>query len=75
MTETFRKLYFKSQSPVLVLHAPRSFANEVSAMKRETDLNRDTLSGGLAGMGFDTVRQIAIDEDWSALRFRVGLSR
>lgn len=35
-----------------------------------TDLNRDTLSGALTAWGIRPVRQIAIDETWSALRFR-----
>lgn len=35
-----------------------------------TDLNRDILGGALAGEGVQPVRQVAIDEVWSALRFR-----
>lgn len=35
-----------------------------------TDLNRDTLARAAAGLGIRPVRQIAIDEVWSALRFR-----
>lgn len=35
-----------------------------------TDLNRDTLAKSLNGQGVQPVRQIAIDEIWSALRFR-----
>lgn len=35
-----------------------------------TDLNRDILAKSLAGRGVQPVRQIAIDEVWSALRFR-----
>jgi hypothetical protein len=42
------------------------------AGKLGTDLNRDTLAGSLAGQGVQPVRQIAIDEVWSALRFRPG---
>lgn len=34
------------------------------------DFNRDSGWGVLHAHGFDTVRQVAIDEDWSALRFR-----
>jgi hypothetical protein len=34
------------------------------------DLNRDHGWDFLRQSGFDTVRQVAIDEDWSALRFR-----
>jgi hypothetical protein len=34
------------------------------------DFNRDTGWNVLRASGFDSVRQIAIDDDWSALRFR-----
>jgi hypothetical protein len=34
------------------------------------EFNRDTGWHVLRKAGFDTVRQVAIDEDWSALRFR-----
>jgi hypothetical protein len=34
------------------------------------DFNRDTGWHVIRKAGFDTVRQVAIDEDWSALRFR-----
>jgi hypothetical protein len=37
-----------------------------------TDLNRDTLAAFLAESGIQPVRQIAIDDVWSALRFRPG---
>jgi hypothetical protein len=35
-----------------------------------TDLNRDRLAAALADHGVQPVRQIAIDDTWSALRFR-----
>jgi hypothetical protein len=35
-----------------------------------TDLNRDILAAALAAHGVQPVRQVAIDETWSALRFR-----
>ena len=35
-----------------------------------TDLSRDSLVQGVDGRGIRPVRQIAIDEVWSALRFR-----
>ena len=35
-----------------------------------TDLNRDTLAKELQKRGAQPVRQVAIDEVWSALRFR-----
>jgi len=35
-----------------------------------SEINRDTGWDSLTSAGFETVRLIAIDEDWSALRFR-----
>ena len=35
-----------------------------------TDLNRDTLNTAANGHGVQAVRQVSIDETWSALRFR-----
>ena len=40
------------------------------AGKLGTDLNRDVLAALLAARGVQPVRQVAIDETWSALRFR-----
>jgi hypothetical protein len=37
-----------------------------------TDLNRDALAAVLKTSGIQPVRQVAIDEVWSALRFRPG---
>jgi hypothetical protein len=34
------------------------------------DFNRDTGWSSLGAAGFEPVRQVAIDEDWSAMRFR-----
>ena len=36
----------------------------------KTDVNRDKLSATLAPMGWESVRLIALDETWSAMRFR-----
>ena len=41
-----------------------------TSRKYRPDFNRDSGWQVLREHGFDTVRQIAIDEDWSALRFR-----
>ncbi len=41
-----------------------------SSKKYKCDFNRDNGWTKLAELGFEPVRQIAIDEDWSALRFR-----
>ncbi|HEY2673156.1 MAG TPA: hypothetical protein VGJ07_22700 [Rugosimonospora sp.] len=40
------------------------------AGKLGTDLNRDVLAGLLTDQGVQPVRQVAVDEVWSALRFR-----
>jgi hypothetical protein len=41
-----------------------------TSKKYNCDFNRDTGWAMLGKLGFEGVRQIAIDEDWSALRFR-----
>jgi hypothetical protein len=47
------------------------FAYPKGASKRYAcEFNRDSGWDVLRGSGFDSVRQVSIDEDWSALRFR-----
>jgi hypothetical protein len=126
MTPLFKKLNYKSQSTIFILHAPDSFQKEIEAMSKvatiKTDFakakeipfvlafvtklnevesmaiklkqlykedevvwlaypklsskkytcefNRDTGWQALGDIGFEGVRMVAIDEDWSALRFR-----
>jgi hypothetical protein len=41
-----------------------------SSKKYKSDLGRDDSWSALGSLDFEPVRQIAIDEDWSALRFR-----
>lgn len=41
-----------------------------TSKKYECEFNRDTGWAALGAEGFEPVRQVAIDEDWSALRFR-----
>lgn len=41
-----------------------------TSKKFHCDFNRDTGWEVLMGFGFRPIRQVAIDEDWSALRFR-----
>jgi len=43
---------------------------KASSKKYKCDFNRDTGFGALGNYGLEGVRQVAIDEDWSALRFR-----
>ena len=41
-----------------------------TSKKYKCDFNRDTGWKRMGEVGFEPVRQVAIDEDWSALRFR-----
>jgi hypothetical protein len=41
-----------------------------TSRKYACEFNRDTGWAVLKKLGFNTVRQVAIDEDWTALRFR-----
>src|SRR5215813_11680882 len=41
-----------------------------TSKKYKCDFNRDTGWAALGKAGFEPVRMVAIDEDWSALRFR-----
>jgi hypothetical protein len=41
-----------------------------SSKKYKCDFNRDTGWDAMTGLGFETVRAVSIDEDWTALRFR-----
>jgi hypothetical protein len=126
MTDTFKKLNYKAQSPILVLDAPPSFGAELEAMSAEaeilrapgkgsaysfalafapmktdlataakklvaatepgavlwlaypkqtskkysSDLNRDVCWETVAPLGLQPVRQISIDDNWSALRYK-----
>jgi hypothetical protein len=62
-------------APKLAARAPGDpilwFAYPKGASKKlKCDFNRDTGWAALKAAGFDTVRSVAIDEDWTALRFR-----
>lgn len=41
-----------------------------SSRRYSSDIGRDDSWHALGDLGFEGVRQVAIDEDWSALRFR-----
>jgi hypothetical protein len=43
---------------------------KATSKKYKCDFNRDTGWTVIRSLGFDSVRAVAIDEDWSALRFR-----
>jgi hypothetical protein len=44
---------------------------EKSSKKHKTSISRDTGWNSLLDAGWDGVRQVAFDADWSALRFRL----
>jgi hypothetical protein len=43
-----------------------------TSKKYKSDLSRDDFWEAFKAFGLEPVRQVAIDEDWSALRFRPG---
>ena len=45
-----------------------AYIKGTSALK--TDINRDSIREYVATIGLDTVAQIALDDDWSALRLK-----
>jgi hypothetical protein len=46
------------------------YPKKSSKTYKGSDCSRETVTGMLADEGYEPVRQVAIDEDWSALRFR-----
>jgi hypothetical protein len=46
------------------------YPKKSSKVYRGSDCSRDIVTGMLSEEGYEPVRQIAIDDDWSALRFR-----
>jgi hypothetical protein len=47
-----------------------SYPKKSSKKYKGSDCSRDTVGAILGEEGYEPVRQVAIDEDWSALRFR-----
>lgn len=43
-----------------------------TSRKYTSDLNRDLCAAALKSLNLQPVRQIAIDDDWSALRFKAA---
>lgn len=46
------------------------YPKKSSKAYKGSDCSRETVTGMLTDEGYEPVRQIAIDDDWSALRFR-----
>jgi hypothetical protein len=46
------------------------YPKKSSKIYKGSDCSRDTVMGMLSEEGYEPVRQIAIDDDWSSLRFR-----
>ncbi|MBB6454910.1 hypothetical protein HNQ94_003399 [Salirhabdus euzebyi] len=46
------------------------YPKKSSKMYKGSNCSRETVAALLADEGFEPVRQVAIDEDWSALRFK-----
>lgn len=66
LDEVSRKLAKAAEGDAILWMAyPKS-----SSRKYECEFNRDSGWGVLRDAGFDSVRMVAIDDDWSALRFR-----
>ena len=63
--------YAKALAEKLVGDVVLWFAYPKGSSKRyQCEFNRDTGWAAIGVAGFESVRQVAIDEDWSALRFR-----
>lgn len=57
--------------PLLLPDAPLWFVYPKGSSKKYTcEFNRDNGWAAVEKLGFETVRMVAVDEDWSALRFR-----
>lgn len=64
--ENIRRLYSKlNGDAVLWFCYPKG-----TSKKYKCDFNRDTGWSSLGAYNLESVRQVAIDDDWSALRFR-----
>jgi hypothetical protein len=63
--------YTQQVTPKLIEDGGLWFAYPKGTSKRyKCDFNRDNGWNVLGEMGFEGVRMVAVDEDWSALRFR-----
>ena len=69
-----RKSEIKKSAPMLLKHAAPGALFWITYPKKtsgvESDLSREMVWDAMSGTGWRAVSQIAIDEVWSALRFR-----
>ncbi len=69
-----RKADIKKSAPILLKHAAPGALVWITYPKKtsgvESDLSREEVWDAMEGTGWRPVTQIAIDEVWSALRFR-----
>ncbi|BCT74618.1 hypothetical protein SCMU_04600 [Sinomonas cyclohexanicum] len=65
------ELAARGETAVRAAHEDRlAWVAYPKARKLGTDLNRDILAREMTALGADPVRQVSLDETWSALRFR-----
>jgi hypothetical protein len=57
--------HLAGSDPVVWIAYPKQ-----SSKKYTCEFNRDTGWEGLGQIGYEPVRQVAMDDDWSAIRFR-----
>jgi len=56
----------KANDPTIWFAYPKG-----TSKKYKSDINRDKGWSSLGDLGYEPVSQVAIDDDWSALRFRI----
>ena len=64
MSAVFKKLNLKDQTEIVVAAVPASFEPTIATL-RGVKVRR-----AVGKIGFERVRMVAIDTDWSAVRFR-----
>lgn len=70
-TEEAIDKHCRAVAPKLLEDAPFWFVYPKNSSKKyEAEINRDSGWSTLGEFGFEGVRMVAVDDDWSALRFR-----
>ncbi|HEX3773529.1 MAG TPA: hypothetical protein VHV51_03640 [Polyangiaceae bacterium] len=65
-TKTLKKALADDKSLVWIAY-PKG-----TSKKYQADVNRDSLHALMETLGFEGVRLVALDDDWSAMRFKLG---